>query len=148
MLKEQGSESPVGRLKLCKSKWQEATDSKYIIDIVEHGNKLPLKQLPASIILKNNKSARENMSFVQEEIQTLLAKGVISKSDKVPYTVNPLTVAYNRNGKLRLVLDCRHINKFLHLLSPRFFKKTKGILQSPPSVCLSVRPSVRYAISS
>ena len=28
------------------------------------------------------------------------------------------------------------------LLSPRFFKKAKGILQSPPSVCLSVRPSV------
>ena len=120
VLKEQGSESPVGRLKLCKSKWQEATDSKYILDIVEHGYKLPLKQLPDSIILKNNKSARENMSFVQEEIQILLAKGVVSKSDKVPYIVNPLTVAYNRNGKPRLVLDCRHINKFLHLFKVKF----------------------------
>ena len=30
------------------------------------------------------------------------------------------------------------------LLSPRFFKKASGILQSPPSV----RPSVRHAISS
>ena len=33
-------------------------------------------------------------------------------------------------------------------LSPRFFKKASGILQSPPSVCLYVRPSVRHAISS
>ena len=43
-----------------------------------------------------------------------------------------------------------------HLLSPRFFKKASGILQSPPSVRPSVRlsvrpsvhPSVRHAISS
>ena len=28
------------------------------------------------------------------------------------------------------------------LLSPRFFKKASGILQSPPSICLSVRLSV------
>ena len=34
------------------------------------------------------------------------------------------------------------------LLSPRFFKKASGILQSPLSVRLSVRPSVRHAISS
>ena len=33
---------------------------------------------------------------------------------------------------------------FIGLLSPRFFKKASGILQSPPSV----RPSVRHAISS
>ena len=106
----------MGRLKLCKTKLQEATDSKYILDIAEHGYKLPLKKLPDSIILKNNKSARENMSFVQEEIQILLVKGVISKSDKIPYLVNP----YNRNGKPRLVLDCRHINKFLYLFKVKF----------------------------
>ena len=28
-----------------------------------------------------------------------------------------------------------------------FLKRGKGILLSPPSVCLSVRPSVRYATS-
>ena len=31
-----------------------------------------------------------------------------------PKIVNPLTVASNSSKKLRLVLDCRHINKFLH----------------------------------
>ena len=64
VLKEQGSESPVGRLKLCKSKWQEATDSKYILDIVEHGYKLPLKQLPDSIILKKIINLQEKICLL------------------------------------------------------------------------------------
>ena len=34
------------------------------------------------------------------------------------------------------------VNMFSSLLSPRFFKKASGILQSPPSVCPSVHPSV------
>ena len=36
----------------------------------------------------------------------------------------------------------------LPLLSPRFLEKAPGILLSPPSVRSSVRPSVRYVISS
>ena len=60
------------------------------------------------------------MSSVQEEIQRLIAKGVISKLDNVPYIVNRLTVAYNRNDKPRLVFDCRHIHKFLHLFKVKF----------------------------
>ena len=34
--------------------------------------------------------------------------------------MNPLTVAYNRSGKPRLVLDCRHINPCLHLFKIKF----------------------------
>ena len=30
--------------------------------------------------------------------------------DCIPHVINPLTVALNKNGKKRLVLDCRHIN--------------------------------------
>ena len=37
---------------------------------------------------------------------------------------------------------------FVAFLSPRFFKKASGILQSPPSIRPSVCPSVRHAISS
>ena len=36
-----------------------------------------------------------------------------SGSIHTPRVVNPLTVAQNKSGKLRLVLDCRHINKHL-----------------------------------
>ena len=40
------AESPVGRLKACFDKWKQATDSKYILDIVKQGYKLSLKEIP------------------------------------------------------------------------------------------------------
>lgn len=114
------AKSPVGRLKKCIAIWQRATKSRFILEVVENGYKLPLKELPNSVILKNNRSASENPHVVTLEIQRLLAKGVISRSENVPLVVNPLSVAYNRNGKPRLVLDCRHINQYLHLFRIKF----------------------------
>ena len=49
-----------------------------------------------------------NMSFVQEEIERLEKKEIISEKATRPYIANPLTVAYKRKGKARLVFDCRH----------------------------------------
>ena len=43
----------------------------------------------------------------------MLLKKYISETPFIPNIVNPLTVAINKAGKLRLVLDCRHID--LHL---------------------------------
>ena len=60
------------------------------------------------------------MSFVQEEVEGLISKGVVSQVTQVPKVVNPLTVAYNRKGKPRLVLDCRHINKHLHTFKYKY----------------------------
>jgi hypothetical protein len=40
-------------------------------------------------------------------------KGCISRVELKPHVVNPLTVAGNKT-KLRLVLDCRHINPHLY----------------------------------
>ena len=57
-----------------------------------------------------------------KSIQSLLHKGVISESEQKPTVVNPLTVAYtyNKVGKPRLVLDCTHINKYLHKFRFRY----------------------------
>lgn len=112
--------SPIGRLRNCFSKWQQATNSRFILNVIQDGYRLPLKETPCSIVLKNNKSARENLTFVYTEVQSLLEKGVVSRSIEVPHVVNPLTVAYNKKGKPRLVLDCRHVNKYLHLFKVKF----------------------------
>ena len=112
--------SPAGRLKSHMDKWREATNSIYIRSIIENGYKLPLKKVPDSMLLRNNKSARMNISFVQEEIERLEKKKIISEKATRPYIVNPLTVAYNKKGKARLVLDCRHINEFLHEFKVKF----------------------------
>ena len=117
---EDRESSPVGRLKKHVNKWKEMSDNKYIIDVIENGYKIPFKQVPAEAELKNNKSARDNIEFVNKEIQALLTKGVISEVKEKPKVINPLTVAYNRSGKPRLVLDCRHINPCIHLFKVKF----------------------------
>ena len=64
--------SPVGRLGKRLDKWKEITENLYMLKVLKEGYILPLGASPASIILKNNKSARENMSFVQEEVEGLI----------------------------------------------------------------------------
>ncbi|XP_053375474.1 uncharacterized protein LOC123557092 isoform X1 [Mercenaria mercenaria] len=112
--------SPVGRLRQNKDKWCRVSYNQYILDVVENGYKLPFKNIPESAHLKNNRSALENKTFVRTEIKSLLEKRVISEVLKKPIVVNPLTVAYNKAGKPRLVLDCRHVNPCLHMFKIKF----------------------------
>ena len=59
--------------------------------------------------MKNNHSALEHTELVDTEINKLLLRGVIKQSSNLINT-NPLTVAENSAGKLRLVIDLRDIN--------------------------------------
>ena len=102
--------SPVGRLKAQASHWKKAGASEYVYDVICNGYKLPFRQIPEAAILRNNKSALDNLDFVSSEIGSLLTKQCISEVTYIPRVVNPLTVALSRSGKKRLVLDCRHIN--------------------------------------
>lgn len=112
--------SPAGRLGMAYKKWKEITDDLYILSVIKDGYTLPLKATPPSIVLPNNRSARENMSFVQEEVKQLVRKGVVTQVEVAQKVVNPLTVAYSKKGKPRLVLDCRHINQFLHTFKYKY----------------------------
>ena len=111
--KNNQSDSPVGRLKSAKSAWETAGANDYIMRVVTEGYTLPFRELPPVKRMQNNKSARENMGFVKEEVCKLLEKGCVKEVTEVPFVTNPLTVAFNRTGKPRLVLDCRHINQYL-----------------------------------
>ena len=84
-----------------------------IVDIIEHGYKIPFYTVPNEVFLKNNKSSLDNSDFVENEIEKLLRLGCITETSSKPKVINPLTVAKNKN-KSRLVLDCRHINPHLH----------------------------------
>ena len=105
--------SPVGSLRESITQWIEIGANEYIVKVIEKGYMPPLKREPEKVILNNNRSAENNYDFVTKEISKLLAKGCISEVSDVPHVVNPLTVAENKAGKLRLVLDCRHINPAL-----------------------------------
>jgi hypothetical protein len=54
--------------------------------------------------------AEQNSDFVSKEIAKLVSMGCVAECLDIPHVVNPLTVAKNKSGKLRFVLDCRHIN--------------------------------------
>jgi hypothetical protein len=62
--------------------------------------------------------------------------------------VNPLTVAKNRN-KLRLVLDCRHINPHLHKFKLKYEDATEvsHMFEKGDLSLASPIPSSRYMIT-
>ena len=79
--------STVGRLKSRKKKF-EVTSSTYIKEVIENGYMLPFKTIPQSSLLRNNKSARDKTSIVEDEIVYLLWKGVVSEVRVVSSTVD------------------------------------------------------------
>ena len=103
----------VGRLKASLKHWEEAKVNEYIKAVIVDGYRIPFRTLPGVFHLKNNRSALENKLFVATEIEKLKEKGCISEVLYKPTCVNPLTVAFSKNGKPRLVLDCRDINPHL-----------------------------------
>ena len=105
--------SVVRSLRKNKDFWRELTDSPNILNVVDHGYSIPLLKLPATKFLDNNLSSLKHPTFVRETIDELLAKGAITELATPPRVVNPLTVVV-KDGKKRMVLDCRYINKFVH----------------------------------
>ncbi|KAL5017702.1 hypothetical protein ScPMuIL_005215, partial [Solemya velum] len=79
--------------------WKNITDDLYILDVISSGYKLPFQDIPMSVHLGNNRSARECPDFVNAEVETLLLKGIISKVIEKPHVINPLTAAYNKSAK-------------------------------------------------
>ena len=82
--------------------------------VIENGYKIPFTTHPPPFAAANNRSSREHPDFVEKAIGELLKNGCIQAVDVEPYCCNPLTVAGN-NEKLRLVLDLRHVNKYVDM---------------------------------
>lgn len=68
--------SPAGRLEMAYEKWQEVTADLYILEVIRMGYKLSLMASPQDICFKNNRSARENMPFVKQDLESLIKKKV------------------------------------------------------------------------
>ena len=115
---ESGMVSTIARLKNRLQYRELCNANEHIITVIEKGYRIPFRTLPEDFVLKNNRSALDNGVFVESEIDKLVAKDCISQVDTRPKCVNPLTVAFNRNGKPRLVLDCRDLNP--HLIQFKF----------------------------
>lgn len=87
--------------------------SPLIRNVVFSGYSLPFREFPPVFCLRNNRSAIEHASFVDDEISQLCSIGSVVRVDEPPIGVNPLAVAVQGEGKKRLILDRSFLNGFL-----------------------------------
>ena len=93
--------------------------SQFVLNILQYGYYLPLREDPPEFYASNNKSSLRNSHFVELAITELLQNQCIEiVSGKPPCCINPLTVA--EGEKRRLVLDLRHVNKYLDINKFRY----------------------------
>ena len=105
-----------GRLRKNLKFWQEvlkAPDT--VLEYIVNGYHLPFKFLPPSHNQCNNKSTETHQQFVNEAVHSLLANRCIRRVEAEPWVCSPLSVVSNSMGKLRLVLNLRYVNQFLHV---------------------------------
>jgi hypothetical protein len=104
---EQGSSEPIvkGRLKASFSFWKGIGANPDVLDVISLGYKLPFTQPPPST---RSRTINPLIPIVPIE------------SDNPFCVVNPLSVAVQSSGKLRLILDLRYINKYLYNAKIKF----------------------------
>ena len=84
----------------------------FVRDTIITGYSLPLREEPPESFEPNNASARNDMSFVREEVKRLEALNCIEKTSTRPHLVLPLSSVFSK--KKRLVVDgSRCLNPYL-----------------------------------
>ena len=94
-----------GKLRENVSFYQSIGAPDFALNVIRNGYRLPFLNFPDSVILPNNRSARDYSSFVDEALLELLSSGRIIQVVSVPFVVNPLFVPVQPSGKKRLILD-------------------------------------------
>lgn len=110
-----------GNLKHNVSFWKSVLQANdFIVNTIEFGYRIPFNIEPCCIYLPNNKSALKHATFVEKSIDELLTTNCINEVECPPFVVNPLTVSVQSSGKIRLVLDLRHVNKYVEKQKVKF----------------------------
>ena len=113
---EQGRSSTIvvaGRLKshIIVQFWRSIGASQFILDVIEHGYRIPFHSTPPVSFSSYYKSALAHPDFVNEAIFKFLVTNRIFGSEVLPHNVNPLSVSVQSSVKKRLILDLRFVNK-------------------------------------
>ena len=92
--------------------------SSFVLNVLRYGYLLPFTRMPTPFYAENNKSALRYPDFVKGAIEKLLDNKFIEEISSPAFCCNPLTVS--DKGKLRLVLDLRHVNTFISVKKFRY----------------------------
>ena len=113
-IKHTGENSLQGKLASCINFWKYTLCApEEILAIIRSGYVIPLKEEPPCKIMQNHSICNKHFEFVDNSIKELLANNCIKQAIDIPHVCNPLSVVCNREGKLRLVLDLRFVNRYL-----------------------------------
>ena len=93
--------------------WRCIGASPFILSVVEEEYKLPFFAPPEQAAFKNNRLALEHAEFVESALEVLCQYGRVIRCALPPYVINPLSVSVQVNGKKRLILDLRYVNRHL-----------------------------------
>ncbi len=81
---------------------------------IEEGYDIPCKKQPDSWNQRNRKGAMEHSAFLDGYLPKLVEQGAVQEVKERPWGVSPLNVVPKSTaGKFRLILDLRHLNKFV-----------------------------------
>ena len=104
-----------GRLRRRANFWRESLRaSEHIMSIVSDGYRLPFVRLPTPSFLENHSMSYDDRSFAAEAIKELVDNCCVGRVDRPPLVCSPLQVVHRDDGKRRLVIDLRYVNKHLH----------------------------------
>ncbi|CAC5396422.1 unnamed protein product [Mytilus coruscus] len=100
-----------GRLAKHVKFWEHIGANSFVIDTISNGYVIPFIDPPVKMFFKNNKSALLNELFVNQTVSELVSTGCVVEVPFQPHVVNPLSVAIQKSGKKRLILDLSVLNK-------------------------------------
>ena len=110
-----------GRLKQCLPFWREVLQAPPpVLEWVEYGYRLPLKHDPPPYCRQNHSSTEVHKTFVEEAVHDLLENRCVRRVDQKPIVCSPLSVVSNSAGKLRLVLNLKYLNQFMHTVKFKY----------------------------
>ncbi|CAC5388554.1 unnamed protein product [Mytilus coruscus] len=102
-----------GRLASHVKYWENIGACPFVLGTIKNGYVIPFIDTLFNMYHTNNRSARQNTEFVTKSIEDLVQIGCVIKVPFQPYVVNPLSVATEKSGKKRLILDMSQLNKHI-----------------------------------
>ena len=85
-----------GKLRENVSFYQSIGAPDFVLNVIRNGYRLPFVNFPDSVILPNNRSARDHRSFVDEALLKLLSSGRVTQVVDAPFVVNPFSLVGRR----------------------------------------------------
>eukprot|EP00735_Rhodelphis_limneticus_P009037 TRINITY_DN2492_c0_g1::TRINITY_DN2492_c0_g1_i1::g.8884::m.8884 TRINITY_DN2492_c0_g1::TRINITY_DN2492_c0_g1_i1::g.8884 ORF type:complete len:657 (+),score=31.37,sp/Q99315/YG31B_YEAST/24.66/8e-19,RVT_1/PF00078.22/4.8e-17,Dam/PF05869.6/3.1e-05,RNase_H/PF00075.19/0.001 TRINITY_DN2492_c0_g1_i1:1350-3320(+) len=98
--------------------WKKSGTTRYILDTVKHGFRLPLASFPPHIVCHSRPLSPDHHAFVRSEITRLLSENAIEICSVTPHIVCPVTVVSKKSGKFRTCVNYKPLNHFIQ--APKF----------------------------